>query len=250
MRSTLRPLLVSSLVAASVLAAAPGALAQEVRPLMSPTGGRGQLNIDQLGAYRIGTFSGLSYSGILGFAVQKFSYDTQPGTVTDHYTTFWIAPAADYFVLDHFSIGGFLEVSSTSGSRDRPINPTQNVNDKIPAATNFTLLPRIGWMFPLGDRIGIWPRGGIGWASRQTPVSGSVGTNNPEVETYSSVILDLEVPVLFRFNETFYLSGTPQFLTSLGGSNSTFDNANREISSSGSFLQFAVTIGFGVLLDL
>src|SRR5207237_9662634 len=110
----------------------------------------------------------------------------------------------------------------------------------VPTSTNFTILPRIGYMLALGDRFGIWPRGGLGYSSRQSPVG--VGTNNPQTDTFSTVLLDLEVPFLFRLNETLYVSATPQLITSLGGSHS---NVN---SFDASFLQFSILGGFGVLL--
>jgi hypothetical protein len=248
--ASLAALATSATASAQSTSSSSGSSASSSSPssMMSPTGGQGQLNIDQLGGYRIGTFGGLSYAGILGFATQRFAYDVPGGTISDHYTTFWFAPAADYFFIEHLSIGALLEVSSTSGSRDRPINNNITVTDKIPAATDFTIMPRVGYMFAFGDRLGIWPRLGIGYASRQVPIA--VGTQNPETQTYSSVLIDVDVVGMFRLNESFYLSLTPQLVWGPGGSNSTFDNAGKELSSGGSFLQFGAVLGFGVLLDL
>lgn len=222
------------------------------RSLMTPLGGRGQLALDQLGGFRIGAVSGgVSYAGPLGFSAQRYSaadYNNGRSTVYN-YTTFWLAPAADYFVIDHLSIGGLLELASTSGSVDVPINATgatQNFN--LPTTTNFTLLPRIGYMISLAnDRFGIWPRGGLGYASRQV-ASGNV--NNSNKETFGSVIASVDVGFLFRVNETFFLRAAPEMTFSLGGSHSSTNAAGNSVSANASFFQFGIVTGIGVLLDL
>lgn len=244
-------------VALATVAAAFGVLfapaeASAQRSLMTPLGGKGQLAIDQLAGFRVGAVNGgVTYAGPLGFSVQSYSsadYNGRGNTVF-HNTSFWFAPAADYFVIDHLSIGGLLELSTTSGSVDQPINgsgATQNFNQ--PTTTDFTLMPRIGYMIPLAnDRIGIWPRGGLGYASRQV-ANGNL--NNLQKETFGSVVSTIDVGFIFRVNETFFFRAAPEMTFSLGGSHSSTDNAGRSVSANASFFQFGVVTGIGVLLDL
>jgi hypothetical protein len=244
--------LTAAAVAAALVLFLTPSTASAQHSLMTPLGGRGQLALDQLGGFRVGAVSGgVSYAGPLGFSTQRYSsadYNNGRNSVLN-YTTFWVAPAFDYFVIDHLSIGGLVELSTTSGTVDLPINnsgATQNFN--LPTTTNFTLLPRIGYMIPLAnDRIGIWPRAGLGYASRQA-ANGNV--NNQSKETFSSVIASVDVGFLFRLNETFFLRAAPEMTFSLGGSHSSTDNAGRSVSANASFFQFGIVTGIGVLLDL
>jgi hypothetical protein len=242
--------LTAAAAAAVVVLLTPGAASAQ-HSLMTPLGGRGQLAIDQLGGFRVGAVAGgVSYAGPLGFNVQRYSsadYNGRGNTVV-HQTTFWLAPAADYFVIDHLSVGGLLELSSTGGSVDVPLpqNPGATQSQDLPTTTNFTLMPRIGYMFSLAnDRVGIWPRGGLGYASRQV----ASGTGRSK-ETFSSVVSTVDVGFLFRVNETFFLRAAPEMTFSLGGSHSSADNAGRSVSANANFFEFGIVTGIGVLLDL
>jgi len=239
---------VAMAVGAALLCISEPASAQARPSLMTPTGGRGQLSIDELTGFRLGLASGISYAGPIGLAFQRYSADrTDPGGGADvyHYTTFWLAPAADYFVIEHLSVGGLIELSTTSGSVDRPVNNNATVSQDLPTTTAFTILPRVGYMIPLGDRGGIWPRGGLGYASRQI----AAGNGNGK-ETFSSVIVDVDVGFLFRLNETFYLMGAPDVTFGLGGSHSATANNGASVSASASLFQFGLLSSLGIFLDL
>jgi len=95
--------------------------------------------------FRIGAFSGVSYSGPLGFSIQSYSENNvNDNRVEDtaHLTTFWFAPEADYFIIDHLSIGGLLEVAATSGSDNHKNVDGSEVSVDRNTAVNFTFLPR------------------------------------------------------------------------------------------------------------
>jgi len=220
------------------------------RDLLSPSGGRGQLAIDSLMGFRIGAFTGISYAGPLGFSTQSYNehnVTNNDAEATTHLTTFWFAPAADYFIIDHLSVGGLIEVSTTSGSvkTKAPASGgggTVETDTDRPTTTAFTFLPRVGYMIPITSRFAIWPRGGIGYASRQD----AVGQNK---NTFSALIFAADVPCLFRINETFFVSAAPELTFSVGGKHS-LDAGNQTQSADASFIQFGVTTGLGVLLDL
>jgi len=238
--------LAALIVVASIFVPSP-AQAQQ-RDLLSLPGTKGQLAIDSLMGFRIGAFSGVSYAGPLGFSTQSYSADdvtNNNAQTTTHTTTFWFAPAADYFILDRLSVGGLIEVASTS--RTDKTKTTNNGNtvereEDRPTTTAFTLLPRVGYMFPITSRFAIWPRGGIGYATRQNVIATGK-------ESFSAFIFSADVPVIFRINETFFLSAAPEFTVSLGGEHSLPVN-NTSRSADASFFQFGLVTGLGVLLDL
>lgn len=237
-------LFLASNLAAAALFVAPQASAQS---LLSPTGGKGQLVFDNITGLRANISNGVSYSGVVGLQVERYgvNVDTGGGTsATDviHATTVWLAPQADYFVIPHLSIGGLIEIASTSRSEDRPLNAAVTQNFDLGSSTDITFLPRIGWMFALGDRFGIWPRGGIGYAS----VHGSLGAGGG---TFSGVILNATCPFLYRINETFFVDLSPD-LTFIPGSQTTSVNATQTQSQSASYLQFGASGGLGIMLDL
>ncbi len=217
--------------------------------LLSKPGQKGQLAIDSLMGFRIGAFSGISYAGPLGFSLQSYSADNVNDNrvqTTTHLTTFWFAPAADYFVIDHLSVGGLLEIASTSGSdKTKNINGVETSIDRQTAIA-FTFLPRVGYMIPVNTRFAIWPRGGVGYASRQNAPGGQAK------ETFTAAIFSIDCPFLYRINETFFVSASPELTFSAAGSHSTNINVadGGFRSADASFFQFGVVTGLGVLLDL
>ena len=221
------------------------------RELMTQTGGKGQLSIDTLVGLNIGIFNGPTYSGPFGIMRQSYSERPLANNVEVdnkyHATTIWLAPAADYFVIQGLSLGGLLELAHTSTSEEIPTNTNATNSFSQPSTLNVSVLPRIGYMIPLGDRFGIWPRLTLGYASRERVIS--TNPDNPVTDRFGAFMLGADVPFIFRLNETFYLSAAPQFLTSLGGSHTT-EQGGRELSSNASVMQFGLRTGLGIFLDL
>jgi hypothetical protein len=218
--------------------------------LLTPLGGRGQLVIQQVAGFRAGTAAspsggGFSYSGLVGFNYSSYT-QTQPGATdasdTYGFTSFWIAPSADFFPIDHLTIGGLVEFSVTMNSLTRKVAAGSQSVD-LPTTLNFTILPRIGWMFALGDRFAIWPRIGAGFASKQFASSNANVTSK---FTFAGFVLDVDTTFLFRFNETFFAGLTPEF-TFIPGS-TTYSVNNTSTSASASAISFSVLGGIGVIL--
>ena len=228
----------------------PHAASAQGRALLTPTGAKGTLALDTLAGFRASLLgAGIGYAGPIGISTQRYSstdYGTGVEDTVFHYTTVWLAPSAYFFPSDPLSIGGKIDIASSSGSVDVPINGSATANYNLPTTTSVTLLPRVGYLIPLGDRWGIWPRGGIGYASRQQLLGGD-RVQNFGKETFSAAILNVDVGFLFRINETFYLAGAPDLTVSLGGSHTEIAQ-NR--SANAGFFQFGVTTGLGVFLDL
>jgi len=164
------------------LAAFTVAASANAADLVTPTGGKGQFVIDQISGFRASAApspsSAFSYAGLVGFAYSKLSFDSlnlgglSPGGSQSYsYTSFWLAPSLDWFPIDHLSIGGLVEISTTSASRDdKQTAQSPTITTSLPTTTNFTILPRVGYMIPIGGpegRFAIWPRVGAGYASRQ-----------------------------------------------------------------------------------
>ncbi len=231
------------------LLAAPGA-AHAQREVRTPMGERGTLAIDQLSGFRASSIGGVTYAGPIGFSIQSFGQTdfSGRGSNTSHYTNFWLAPSADYFVIDHLSIGGLIEIATTSVTVDTTNQAGVTTSVNLPSTTNVTLLPRVGWLFPITERFGIWPRGGIGFASRQTTANNTTFTNGNR-DTYSSVIFDVDVGFLYRVNQNWFLRAAPEVSFGVGGTHSQGNN-NGSVSASASLFQFAGVAGIGVMWDL
>jgi hypothetical protein len=246
--------LVTAAALAAVFALTGGerAARAEVTPPTTGLGDKGQLWIDQLSGLRVSAGGGLTYYGPLGFSVRSFSEDCLPppancnSSTTVHQTSFWLAPSADIFVIDHLSLGGLVEFSTTSQSVDVNIGGV-TTNFPAPTLTNFTFLPRVGWMFALSDRFGIWPRAGIGYASRQQD---NTNGNNTTRDTISGVVLDIDVGFIFRFTDSMFAKAAPDITFLPGGSHSQTDANGQSVSANENGFAFSGVAGFGVIFDL
>jgi hypothetical protein len=223
------------------------------RAALGKTGERGHLAIDQISGFRAGYNGGLTYYGIIGFAVQKsnlgvFAQNNGNNAVegTRTTTTFFLAPSADYFVIDQLSIGAQVELAFQSGSDELRLNQNSTTTFKRPSTTSITLLPRIGYLFPISNRFAIWPRAGIGYTSQQTVV-GTVP--NSAIEHFGAALVDLDVGFLYRLNEAVYLRMAPDLAFSVGGSRSQTVGP-LTFSSDASVVNFSAVAGIGVMLDL
>jgi hypothetical protein len=245
----------SFLAALVVTLSASSAHAQ--RELLTPLGGRGTLAIDQVSGFRMtgvgltgAATYGLAYDGIIGFSHQDVAQDSfgTNQTTTAHYTSFWIAPSADYFVIDHLSVGGRIELSTTSGSVDAPLGAgNTTVSTSLPSTTSVTFLPRIGWLFAISDRFGIWPRLGLGYGTHSTAVN-VANTNVATTDGFSSFIIDLDVGFLYRINENWFLRGAPEL--SLAPGSHSVTQGGTTVSANEHVTQFGIVGGIGVMWNL
>jgi hypothetical protein len=125
---------------------------------------------------------------------------------SDKVTTIQFAPAADYFVIDNLSVGGFIGFSyAKAGNAD---------------GTRFSIGPRVGYNLPLTNMISLWPKIGLayahssaGFSTRQGDVSIDTSKSN------DSLALNLFVPVMFHPATHFFLGLGPYLDTDLSGDN-------------------------------
>lgn len=254
-----RPILqVLGAIACFVLFALGAHPASAQRELLTKPGQKGQIVIDQISGFRGGVagavganalYPSLNYYGPIGFAVQRYSQAAAGADAGNNdvvsTTTFWLAPSADIFPIDHLSVGGMVEIAYTSASESLPTNATVSHSVDLPSNTSFSIMPRVGWMFALTNRWVIWPRVSMGYASNAI---GSVnGLGGSSVYGFA---IDVDAGVLFRVNETFFLRLAPEFGWIPAGGNSTNLPANTPTTRGANYLEFSCAGGVGLMFDL
>jgi hypothetical protein len=158
-------------------------------------------------------------------------------------TTFWIAPSADIFVTDHLSLGGLIQYAHTSGTAK---SGGQQID--LPGSTSMMFLPRIGFYAPFSDRFGLWPRLAFGWSSVDSVQFASNG-GAPVTDTFRSMVLDVDLSLVYRLNETFFLKTGPEIGLTLGGRHSQDVNGTSSAADA-SVLQIAGSLAFGANVEL
>jgi hypothetical protein len=95
----------------------------------------------------------IAISSDAALAIERRSLSGQSGGTT----AIHLAPAADFFVIDNLSIGGFVAFNYTkTGDSD---------------SNRFSIGPRVGYNLPFSDLISIWPKVGFSFAHHASPSS-------------------------------------------------------------------------------
>ena len=207
--------LVSALAYALIYFTAQRAFAD--RELIVPFHETGHLVLDQLSGVKVNG-DGASYAGPVGASYQREKVD---GVAESKLTTLWVAPSFDYFVADHLSLGGTFEVAHSFGSVTVGTTVTESKETKLEA------IPRIGFYAPFGDRLGVWPRVGLGYLKS---------------DALESIVLEVDVALVYRFTEAFFVRLGPEVGVTLGGRRS--DGADAQV------LSISGVIGLGMNLEL
>lgn len=216
------------------------------RELIVPFHEGGHLVLDQLSGLRVRPADGFSYAGPAGIAFRSEKSDslTPGGPASETSTTsLWFAPSADIFVTDHLSLGGLIEIGHTWGAIE---GGGQRL--ELPGTTSMTFLPRVGFYVPFTDRIGIWPRAGVGYTSVESVSFLSTGSV-PVRDTFHAMLLDVDLSLVYRFGETFFMRAGPEVGVTLGGRHSVESNGTTA-GAGASVLQISGVIGFGMNLEL
>jgi hypothetical protein len=219
----------------------------EARDLLTAPGAKGQFAFDQISGFRATLLDGVGYTGLLGFRLDRQAYDVPNGTRVYRALSLWLAPTADYFVVDHLSLGLAFEIVRTTSSVEFPINSNTTQTVDLPTTFGVTIVPRVGYMLSPSNRFGIWPRAGFGYFTKQQIDP----SNNPTTSTratFSGVLFDFDVGLLYRPTEELFLKAAPELAFSVGASRSS-ETGNVKTSVDASFLQAGVSVGVGVLID-
>jgi hypothetical protein len=113
-----------------------------------------------------------------------------------------VAPAADYFVIPHLSVGGVVAYDHASGGGGPG---TSGVGSDA-----FTLWPRAGYSFGINDKFSVWPLGGFAL----TYLSAN---HAHQTDTWFTVYL----PVLFHPAQHFFVGLGPNVRVHLSGQDDT-----------------------------
>ncbi|MBX3215034.1 MAG: hypothetical protein KF850_23570 [Labilithrix sp.] len=240
-----RPHLVAALFASLALIFWSRAARAE-RELIVPFHEGGHIVFDQLSGLRLDATSGVAYAGPAGVAFRSTKSDALvPGGPSSETSTtsVWFAPSADVFVTDHLSVGGRVEIAHTWGAIEGGGRRLE-----LPGTTSMTFLPRVGFFVPFGDRFGIWPRAGVGWCSVESVSFASTGSA-PTRDTFRAMLLDVDLSLVYRFGETFFMRAGPEVGVTLGG-RQTSETGGTSAGAGASVLQISGTIGFGMNLEL
>jgi hypothetical protein len=216
------------------------------RELIVPFHEGGHVVFDQLAGLRLDPVNGVTYAGPAGVAFHDSKADAfAPGAPASEVktTTFWFAPSADVFVTDHLSVGGVIEVAHASGTMS-----AGGVETDLPGTTTLMFLPRIGFYAPFGDRFGLWPRVAFGWSSVDSVSFASAG-GAPVRDTFHSMVLDVDLSLVYRLNETFFVKTGAEVGVTLGGRHAE-DIAGTSSAADASVLQIGASIAFGANVEL
>ena len=220
--------------------------ARAERELIVPFHEGGHVVLDQLSGLRIDPTSGFAYAGPVGIASRSTKSDsvTPGGPASETSTTsLWFAPSADFFVTDHLSLGGRIEDRSYLGCvRER--GPTRRAPrsdvDGVPPARRLLRPVRRSHR----DR----PRAGLGWSSVESVTFLSTGSA-PSRETFRAMILDVDLSLVYRFGETFFMRAGPEVGVTLGGRR-TVETGGTSAGGGASVLNISGVVGFGMNLEL
>jgi hypothetical protein len=216
--------------------------ARAERELIVPFEEGGHVVLDQLSGLRLSSSDGTSYTGPAGFSTKSTKLDPAREAST---TTLWLAPSFDWFVTDHFSVGALFEIRHSWGS---VTGDGQRL--ELPGTTSLTVLPRVGFYVPFSDRIGLWPRASVGYASvASVSFAATPGGASPVRDTFHAMVVDLDLSVVYRFGETFFVRAGPELGATLGGQ-TTEDSSGVQVGAAGTEWQVSATVGFGMNLEL
>jgi hypothetical protein len=113
-----------------------------------------------------------------------------------------VAPAADYFVIPHLSVGGVVAYDHASGGGGPG---TSGVGSDA-----FMLEPRAGYSFGINDKFSVWPLGGF--ALRYLSAN-----HAHQTDTWFTIYL----PVLFHPAQHFFVGLGPSVRIHLTGQDNT-----------------------------
>jgi hypothetical protein len=115
----------------------------------------------------------------------------------------------DYFAIDGLSVGGAISYFTVSTSSE------EDGEDDDDGATlsGFSLSPRVGYAFMFNETVGLWPRGGITYATTSTSIDDS------DSETSANhLALSIEAPLVITPVEHVAFTIAPSLDLGLSGS--------------------------------
>jgi hypothetical protein len=118
----------------------------------------------------------------------NFGYATYDGFDVGY---FEVEPGADYFFRPNLSLGGALRLRAYFGDADE---------------TGIGLHARVGYNLPLGERISLWPKFGLGLNFGDEVFPLGVAAFTPD----STLTLDAYAPLLVHVTSSFFVGIGPR----------------------------------------
>jgi hypothetical protein len=139
-------------------------------------------------------------------------------------------PAVDITVIPHLTLGiaipiGFGLSGSTKVETKQTNGQTNTSEGDAPSATLFGVVPRVGYILPVGDILAIWPRVGFGFYSLSTKSEDL--PNNPQQATTTTTTtdtlfsLDIDPQLAIVPTEHFFFTVGPLLNIPITGSETT-----------------------------
>lgn len=138
----------------------------------------------------------------------------------------FVAPrlAFDYFVIDGLSIGGALAYYSTNEETELQVEGIDDPVESETRGSGFLIAPRVGYLYMFSPMFGIWPRGGVTYASGRSENENGDGPDDDEEFEANAFDLTLEgMFVIAPVPHAGFLIG-PTFDIPLAGSGETTFN--------------------------
>lgn len=155
-------------------------------------------------AERFGARGQMAISSDSALTISNTTTDGVSGSVT----TVILSPAIDFFLLQNFSVGGFVQLNYVSSGGD---------DHSMALGAG----PRVGYNFTLSDLISIWPKAGLSIQDINTTVSvPSMTMPGTSVSTSSSdvgVAVNLFIPIMFHPAPHFFAGFGPFLDAGLSG---------------------------------
>jgi hypothetical protein len=122
-------------------------------------------------------------------------------------TSIQLAPAADYFLANNISLGGFLGFAYATSGED--------------SSNRISIGPRVGYNIPFSDLVSIWPKIGFSFAHTSSTTTTTVtgGTEISNTRSNDAFALNLFAPVMFHPVPHFFAGFGPFLDTDLSGDN-------------------------------
>jgi hypothetical protein len=109
-----------------------------------------------------------------------------------------LAPAADYFLWPHVSVGGLVSLDYASGGVGTGTNAS--------GATTFKIAARAGYSLALDERFSVWPLAGL-----------ALGYHSENHSSDTNTWLTIYAPVLFHPAAHVFVGVGPSFNVNLSG---------------------------------
>lgn len=151
-----------------------------------------------------------------------------------------------------FGLGGSTKQTATQGAT------TLTTKQDSPTGTMIGVAPRVGYIFPLGEHLAIWPRAGFAFYSVSTTTKNTTNNNGANTTTTKDVTdtafsLDLDPQLAIIPVEHFFITVGPTLNIPITGKHSestTTGATTTDVSQDTSLLHFGINASIGGWVNL